>query len=157
MATPEFRSSTERDRWKHAGSPLPIGFEPRHDKKFEEEEKQADHKILQSSRGVLDFETVQPESGPEIYPDLSGVPTDPKELRRAIGNHEVPGVADEAGRATGVERSIEALGTLLSAEREPGAEGRRLQCLGRNSGSRAEPRSQRSDRAKRLRRQLRTG
>ena len=85
---------------------------------------QAGHKILESSRGVLDFETVQPESGPAIYPDLSSVPTDPRELRRAIQNHEVPGVTDEAGRSTGVEQSIEALGTLLSRpQREPGAEG----------------------------------
>lgn len=112
MGTPEFRSNVEASRWAQAGSPLPIGFEPRYDKKFEEVE--ADHHILEASRGVLDFETVQPNSGPEIYPDLSSVPTDPKGLRHAIEAGEVPGVIDERGKPVEIEELIGALGTILS-------------------------------------------
>ena len=112
MGTPKFRLSVEESRWEQAGSPLPIGFEPRHDKKFEEME--VDHHILEASRGVLDFETVQPNSGPEIYPDLSSVPTDPKGLRRAIEAREVPGVIDEQGKPVEIEELIGALVTILS-------------------------------------------
>jgi hypothetical protein len=112
MGTPEFRSNAEESRWEQAGSPLPIGFEPRYDKKFEEME--VDHHILEASRGVLDFETVQPSSGPEIYPDLSSVPTDPKELRHAIEAREVPGAIDEQGNPVTIEGLIGALGAILS-------------------------------------------
>ncbi len=111
MGTPKFRSSVEESRWEQAGSPLPIGFEPRYDKKFEEME--VDHHILEASRGVLDFETVQPNSGPEIYPDLSNVPADPKGLRRAIEAREVPGI-EEQGNPVKIEGLIGALGTILS-------------------------------------------
>lgn len=112
MGTPEFRSSAEESRWEQAGSPLPIGFEPRYPKKFEEME--VDHHILEASRGVLDFETVQPNSGPEIYPDLSSAPTDPKKLRHAIEAREVPGAIDEQGKPVEVEELVGALGTILS-------------------------------------------
>jgi len=112
MGRPEFRSSVEESRWEQAGSPLPIGFEPRYDKKFEEME--VDHHILEASRGVLDFETVQPSSGPKIYPDLSNVPTDPKGLRRAIEAREVPGAIDEQGNPVTIEGLIGALGAILS-------------------------------------------
>lgn len=112
MGTPTFRSNAEESRWEQAGSPLPIGFEPRYDKKFEEME--VDHHILEASRGVLDFETVQPNSGSEIYPDLSSVPTGPKELRRAIEAREVPGAIDAQGKPVETEELIGALGTILS-------------------------------------------
>jgi hypothetical protein len=112
MGTPEFRSNVEESRWEQAGSPLPIGFEPRYDKKFEEME--VDHQVLEASRGVLDFETVQPNSGAEIYPDLSSVPTDPKGLRQAIEAREVPGVVDEQDKPVEIEGLIGALGTILS-------------------------------------------
>jgi hypothetical protein len=62
----------------------------------------------------LEFETVQPNSGPEIYPDLSSVPTDPKELRHAIEAREVPGVIDEQGKPVEIEELIGALGAILS-------------------------------------------
>jgi hypothetical protein len=112
MGTPEFRSNIEESRWERAGSPLPIGFEPRYDKKFEEME--VDHHILEASRGVLDFETVQPSSGPDIYPDLSSVPTDPKGLRHAIEAREVPSAIYEQGKPVEIEGLIGALGTILS-------------------------------------------
>lgn len=112
MGGPEFRSSAEESRWKQVGSPLPIGFEPRYEKRFEKME--VDHQVFKVRRGVLDFETIQPSSGPEIYPDLSSVPTDPKGLRRAIEAREVPGAIDDQGNPVRIEGLIGALKAILT-------------------------------------------
>ena len=86
MGAPRFLSSAEQGRWEQAGSPLPVPFDlsPR-----EAAQRKADvgghllaisGNVLELRRGVVDIEHPRPEGGPasEIYPDLSGVPTDPR-------------------------------------------------------------------------------
>lgn len=73
-------------------------------------------RVLELARGVIDIERPKPSAGahPEpIYPDLSGDPTDPAELRLAIQNHQAPGISDEAGKPLGTTETIEDLTGVL--------------------------------------------
>jgi len=112
MGAPRFSSSAERRRWRQAGSPLPLGFDPRYEKAGDM--APGGRRVLELSRGVLDFETPRARSDSGSYPDLSGVPTDPERLRLAIRDRHVPGIASEPGKPLDTEESIAALGGLLS-------------------------------------------
>jgi hypothetical protein len=73
-------------------------------------------RVLELARGVVDIERPNPngEMSPEsLYPDLSGDPTDPAELRLAIQNHEAPGISDQPGKPLGTTETIEGLTGIL--------------------------------------------
>jgi hypothetical protein len=117
IGTPQFLSSAEQGRWEEAGSPLPSNFEPARQAELQRLASGSGERFLEMRRGVLDVEYPKPNdaTNPElVYPDLSGVPTDPAELRLAIQNHQVPGVSYELGKPLGTQETIEDLGGLLS-------------------------------------------
>ncbi|HEY5053424.1 MAG TPA: CU044_5270 family protein [Solirubrobacterales bacterium] len=118
IGAPRFLSRTELSRWEEAGSPLPSAFEPARQAELQRLSSGSGERFLEMRRGVLDVERPRPKNGttnPElVYPDLSGVPTDPEELRLVIQNHEAPGVSDEPGKPLGTQETIEDLGGLLS-------------------------------------------
>lgn len=116
IGTPKFLSSAEQSRWEEAGSPLPSAFEPTRQEELQRLASGSGERFLEMRRGVLDVEHPKPNgANPElVYPDLSGVPTDPAELRLAIQNHQVPGVSGEPGKPLGSQETIEDLGGLLS-------------------------------------------
>jgi hypothetical protein len=116
IGTPRFLSSAEQSHWEEAGSPLPSAFEPARQEEIQRLENGSGERVLEMRRGVLDVEDPKPNgaTNPELaYPDLSGVPTDPAELRLAIQKHQVPGVSDEPGKPLGTQETIEDLGGLL--------------------------------------------
>jgi len=117
IGTPRFLSSAEQSRWEEAGSPLPSNFEPARQAELQRLSSGSGQRFLEMRRGVLDVERARPNgtTNPElVYPDLSGLPTDPEKLRLAIQNHEAPGVSDEPGKPLGTLETIENLGGLLS-------------------------------------------
>jgi hypothetical protein len=117
MGTPKFLSSAEQIRWEQAGSPLPLGFDPRYDKALvEASEEGGDRRYLEQARGVLDVEDPKPNggSGPENFPDLSNVPTDPKQLRLAIQSGQAPGISEPGGHPLGLKETTEDLEGLLT-------------------------------------------
>lgn len=115
----QFLSSAERSRWEAAGSPLPSNFEPSRQEELQRAAGDSGSRMLEMRPGVLDVET--PGGGGEPYPDLSGVPTDPRALRLAIQNHQVPAISDEPGEPLGGQETIEDLGWLLSRPYAPPA------------------------------------
>jgi hypothetical protein len=117
IGTPRFLSSAEQSRWEEAGSPLPSTFEPARQAELQRLETGSGERFLEMRRGVLDVENPGPDGETNrelVYPDLSGVPTDPEELRLAIQSHRVPGVSDEPGKPLGTQETTEDLGWLLS-------------------------------------------
>jgi hypothetical protein len=114
MGIPQFLSDGERSRWEQAGSPLPLGFDPRYDQPLLEEARaEGARKYLETSRGVLDFE--DPKSGAGIiHPDLSNVPTDPKELRIAIQSGRAPGISESGETPLGPDVTAQVLEGLLT-------------------------------------------
>ncbi len=117
IGAPRFLSSAEQSRWEEAGSPLPSAFEPARQEELQRLSSESGERFLEVRRGVLDIERPGPNgaANPElVYPDLSGLPTDPEKLRLAIQNHEAPGVSDEGGKPLGALETIEDLGGLLS-------------------------------------------
>lgn len=117
IGSPRFLSSAEQSRWEKAGSPLPSAFEPARQAELQRLASGSGERFLEMRRGVLDVEHPGPNGAAKaelLYPDLSGVPTDPAQLRHAIQNHQVPGVSDEPGKPLGTRETIEDLGGLLS-------------------------------------------
>ena len=118
MGTPQFLSSAEQSHWEQAGSPLPLGFDPRYDQALvQEAEEETSRHYLETSRGVLDVEDPRPGDGSaseSIYPDLSNAPTDPKELRIAIQSRRAPGISEPGEKPLGTMETIEDLAGLLS-------------------------------------------
>lgn len=117
IGTPRFLSSAEQSRWEEAGSPLPSAYEPARQAELQRLSSGSGERFLEMRRGVLDVERPRPNgaTNPElVYPDLSGLPTDPEKLRLVIQNHEAPGVSDEPGKPLGTQETIEDLGGLLS-------------------------------------------
>jgi hypothetical protein len=114
MGTPQFLSSSEQSRWEQAGSPLPLGFDPRYDEPLlHEAEQQGNRRYLETSRGVLDVE--DPKSGNGIiHPDLSNVPTDPKQLRLAIQSGHAPGISEPGEQPLGPDMTAQVLEGLLT-------------------------------------------
>jgi hypothetical protein len=116
IGIPQFQSRAEQSRWEEAGSPLPSNFEPARQAELQSASSGSSERFLEMRRGVIDVEDPGPKgaANPElVYPDLSGVPTDPAELRLAIRNHRVAGVSDEPGKPLGAMETIEDLGGLL--------------------------------------------
>jgi hypothetical protein len=114
LGTPQFLSDSERSRWEQAGSPLPLEFDPRYDQPLlEQAQEEGTRKYLETSRGVLDVE--DPKSGAGIiHPDLSNVPTDPKELRIAIQSGRAPGISEPGEKPLGPDVTAQVLEGLLT-------------------------------------------
>jgi hypothetical protein len=116
LGTPRFLSSAERVRWEAAGSPFPSNFEPARQEELRRLGGESGERVLELARGVVDIERPKPngETSPELfYPDLSGDPTDPAELRLGIQNHQAPGISDEPGKPLGATETIEDLTGVL--------------------------------------------
>lgn len=116
LGTPHFLSSAEQRRWEAAGSPLPSAFEPSSQAEIRRLYSGTSERVLELARGIIDIERRRPNGGtnPELlYPDLSGDPTDPAELRLAIQNHQAAGISDEPGKPLGTTETIEDLAGIL--------------------------------------------
>ncbi len=117
MGAPRFLASSEQGRWERAGSPLPLGFDPRYDKTLVQgSEGIGNRHYLDQSRGVLDYEdpTSSGGSSPENFPDLSNLPTDPKQLRLAIQSGRAPGLTQSGEQPLGPMETIEEIEGLLT-------------------------------------------
>ena len=91
VGTPQFLSSAEQSRWEQAGSPLPGSFDPSdQDTHSGWMGHMADTggRLLEMRRGVLDFETPKMEGF--SFPDVAGLPTDPRKLRLTVQNDQIP-------------------------------------------------------------------
>ena len=116
LGTLHFLSSAEQSRWEAAGSPFPSNFEPARQEELQHVGGWSAERVLELARGVIDIESPKPsrETNPvPIYPDLSGDPTDPAELRLAIQNRQASGISDEPGKRLGTTETIEDLTGLL--------------------------------------------
>jgi hypothetical protein len=116
LSTPHFLSSAERIRWEDAGSPFPSNFEPARQEELRRLGGEPGERVVELARGVVDIERPKPNSrtNPElVFPDLSGDPTDPAELRVAIKNHQAPGISDEPEKPLGATETIEDLTGVL--------------------------------------------
>jgi hypothetical protein len=114
MGTPQFLSNAEQSRWEQAGSPLPLGFDPRYDQPLlHEAQRESNRKYLETSRGVLDIEDPR-SGGGNIHPKLSNVPTDPKELRLAIQSGRAPGISEPDEKPLGPDETAQVLEGILT-------------------------------------------
>jgi hypothetical protein len=116
LGTPKFLTPAEESRWEAASSPLPIGFDTRHEDVRALAEL-GGTRVLETTRGVLDTEKPASKdgSGSESYfGDISKLPTDPEQLRLAIESGRAPGLTGPSPGPLGEEGTIDALEALLS-------------------------------------------
>jgi hypothetical protein len=119
-AAPRFFSESERRRWQRAGSPLPGMFNPENQQPLIEEAARRGDQTLVARRGLFDLESRMPKGrgpGPNFgFPDVSGLPTRPEELRHAIAHNQNArlGATAPKGEPLGEEETILALWGLVS-------------------------------------------
>jgi hypothetical protein len=119
-APPRFFSESERRRWQRAGSPLPGMFNPENQQPLIEAAARRGGQTLVARRGLFDLESRMPKGrgpGPNFgFPDVSGLPTRPEELRHAIAHNQNPrlGATPPKGEPLGEEETILGLWGLVS-------------------------------------------
>lgn len=103
LGTPQFLAGAEQSRWEQAGSPLPGNFDPGNQDTgtgwLGYMTRTGGH-LLELRRGVVDIERAEPKGGlgPNFgYPDLTGLPTEPKALRLAIEDRQAAVTGTDPG------------------------------------------------------------
>lgn len=121
MGSVEFLASAEQQHWEQAGRPLPRGaFDPS-DQDLIDHIAEEGGKVLEMGRGLLDVEYPTPREGrrPSFgFFDVSGLPTEPAEFRRAVQSHRIPAlslnVVSDKSKPLGREETIAAIWGFLS-------------------------------------------